>query len=363
MNLLEFHVIQSFPVSCLNRGEYNEVKTVNIGGTIRARVSSQCWKRAIRDKFSENNLSSISVVSSDLAKIVSEELQKANCPDEKMDEMIKFVNGYYYKDMFEKKIKDDKIEYINNNVIANISFYEIREFVQMLLELNFNIGNTKKAQGINYKNFSNRCENIFIETDMALFGRMLAIRSDASIDGAVNFAHAYSVNEFTDEKDYFSAAACSEYSDREDAGSAHLGIKDYCASTYYRYFCIDIDKYIKNKNGKFDVESFCNFIKIALLTTPSGSQTSMAARTLPTYIKMNLYKENSYPTQVCFNDVIRSKANESIEEQAISFINKEMERFKTNFGICADITCDNNINQMIDIIKSNYDINNENNID
>ena len=45
---LEFHILQSFPVSCLNRDDMNQVKTAIIGGTKRARISSQSFKRAIR---------------------------------------------------------------------------------------------------------------------------------------------------------------------------------------------------------------------------------------------------------------------------------------------------------------------------
>ena len=45
---IEFHILQSFPVSCLNRDDVGAPKTAKIGGTTRARVSSQSWKRAIR---------------------------------------------------------------------------------------------------------------------------------------------------------------------------------------------------------------------------------------------------------------------------------------------------------------------------
>ncbi len=49
MKLLELHILQSFPVSCLNRDDLNSPKTATFGGVQRARVSSQCWKRAIRE--------------------------------------------------------------------------------------------------------------------------------------------------------------------------------------------------------------------------------------------------------------------------------------------------------------------------
>ena len=48
MDLIELHILQSFPVSCLNRDDVGAPKSAVFGGASRARVSSQCWKRAIR---------------------------------------------------------------------------------------------------------------------------------------------------------------------------------------------------------------------------------------------------------------------------------------------------------------------------
>ncbi len=48
MKLIELHILQSFPVSCLNRDDVGSPKTATFGGVNRARISSQCLKRAIR---------------------------------------------------------------------------------------------------------------------------------------------------------------------------------------------------------------------------------------------------------------------------------------------------------------------------
>jgi CRISPR system Cascade subunit CasC len=48
MRLIELHILQSFPVSCLNRDDVGAPKTAVFGGVNRARISSQCLKRAIR---------------------------------------------------------------------------------------------------------------------------------------------------------------------------------------------------------------------------------------------------------------------------------------------------------------------------
>ena len=55
MKHLELHIIQSVPVACLNRDDLNSPKTAIFGGVQRARVSSQSWKRAIREMAKEKD--------------------------------------------------------------------------------------------------------------------------------------------------------------------------------------------------------------------------------------------------------------------------------------------------------------------
>ena len=49
MNLIELHILQSFPPTCLNRDRFGAPKSAMFGGYERARVSSQCWKRPTRE--------------------------------------------------------------------------------------------------------------------------------------------------------------------------------------------------------------------------------------------------------------------------------------------------------------------------
>lgn len=50
---IDFHVLQTVPPSCVNRDDTGSPKTAIYGGAVRARVSSQAWKRAMREKFKE----------------------------------------------------------------------------------------------------------------------------------------------------------------------------------------------------------------------------------------------------------------------------------------------------------------------
>src|SRR5665213_2020586 len=45
---VELHLLQSFPPSCVNRDGNNSPKDCTFGDVRRARISSQCLKRAIR---------------------------------------------------------------------------------------------------------------------------------------------------------------------------------------------------------------------------------------------------------------------------------------------------------------------------
>ena len=50
---IDINVLQTVPASNINRDETGSPKTVIYGGVTRARVSSQAWKRAVRQAFSQ----------------------------------------------------------------------------------------------------------------------------------------------------------------------------------------------------------------------------------------------------------------------------------------------------------------------
>lgn len=51
---IDFHVIQTVPPSCVNRDDTGSPKSCTYGGVKRNRVSSQSWKKAMRDYFRES---------------------------------------------------------------------------------------------------------------------------------------------------------------------------------------------------------------------------------------------------------------------------------------------------------------------
>ena len=55
---VDIHAIQSLPPSNVNRDDTGSPKTAIYGGVRRSRVSSQSWKRAIRQYFNNESADS-----------------------------------------------------------------------------------------------------------------------------------------------------------------------------------------------------------------------------------------------------------------------------------------------------------------
>ena len=74
---VDFHVIQTVPPSCVNRDDTGSPKTALYGGVRRARVSSQSWKRAMREMFCEDlNEKDLGIRTKRVVGLVKEELLK-----------------------------------------------------------------------------------------------------------------------------------------------------------------------------------------------------------------------------------------------------------------------------------------------
>lgn len=54
---VDVNVLQTVPSSNINRDDTGAPKTALYGGVTRARVSSQSWKKAVRDIFKADNVS------------------------------------------------------------------------------------------------------------------------------------------------------------------------------------------------------------------------------------------------------------------------------------------------------------------
>jgi CRISPR system Cascade subunit CasC len=101
--IIEFHILQSFPVTCLNRDDVGSPKSAVVGGTTRARVSSQYWKRQVRLAMHD-----LDIVHGSRTKLISEMVPKVCRAKGATDEQAKACGDKIEQIFIKKKIKNLK---------------------------------------------------------------------------------------------------------------------------------------------------------------------------------------------------------------------------------------------------------------
>jgi len=258
---IEIHVLQNFAPSCLNRDDTNTPKTCEFGGALRARVSSQSWKKAIRDYFREENAVPTGIRTKRLFELLKEKL-RGEVLDEKI---VKFLEEHYSK--FDKEAKD------RSAVLLFISEQEIEAIAYCL------------RHDLDKKATAEKLAGAGMSVDLALFGRMLAENKGMSIDGACQVAHALSTHRVNMETDYFTAVD-DLVQEADESGAGMVGIQGYNSACLYRYAMVDVEQLSKNLQGdtKLTLTAVEAFLRAFCLVIPSAKQNSMAAQNLPSLV-------------------------------------------------------------------------------
>ncbi len=196
---IEFHILQSFPATCLNRDDVGAPKTALIGGNTRARVSSQCWKRQVRLSMQD-----FGVKLGIRSKRIADYLAKA-CIALDADEKAATACGTKISEAFSK----DTLFFFSDS--------EATAFAEYASENGFDAAklNDKELQKIAKKSPESRRRCL----DIALFGRMVAQAAELNVEAAASFSHAISTHKVSNEVEFFTALDDLA----EEPGSAHMG--------------------------------------------------------------------------------------------------------------------------------------------
>lgn len=302
---IEVHLIQNFVPSSLNRDDTNQPKSAYFGGFRRARISSQCIKRAVREWWRDNNSVSLGMRTKKLQQLIKDELAKDASFMEKVksgEDLSERVRNF--TDLFYAKA--DKKNSEKTSVLVFISHEEVEVCAKLVKEQWDNLkGKEKEGEEKskwNKKDLDSvtaKLRSLAIGSDIALFGRMLAEHADLNTDGACQVAHAISTHRVDMEMDFYTAV--DDLNPEEETGAGMMGIIGYNSACYYRYAVVDRDQLARNlarkterNNGKWsqelDDEDYREadaiikaFLEAMVFATPSGRQNSFAARNLPSF--------------------------------------------------------------------------------
>ena len=311
MMKIECHVLQNFAPSCLNRDDTNTPKSCEFGGFTRARVSSQSWKRAMRDYFSQNKLVSIGIRTKQIVELIDKKLE-GSIPK---DEIIAFVEEYYSKMETKDKKKTEKTA-----VLVFTSETEIEAIAACLKE------------GSEPKTVLDRMNNAQMSVDVALFGRMLAENPKRNVDGACQVAHAISTHRANLETDFYTAVD-DLVNASEETGAAMMGVQGYNSACYYRYAMLDVDQLMKNlqQDVKLTEDATKAFLQTFCLAVPSGKQNSMAANSLPSCV-LFIARQEGVPVSLA-NAFVKPVTGEDITTRSMEKMIQYHDRLDSMYGL------------------------------
>src|SRR5262249_32070337 len=91
--ILELHILQNFAPSNLNRDDTGSPKVYEFGGHPRARISSQCFKRAVRQAFDKEKLIDEANLASRTKRLVDEITKRLKDSGKAEDEARRVVEN------------------------------------------------------------------------------------------------------------------------------------------------------------------------------------------------------------------------------------------------------------------------------
>ncbi len=296
--LLELHILQNFSPSCLNRDDLNAPKDCEFGGVRRARISSQCIKRATRwnPDFVNQLEHGIGTRTKYLQNKLVEYLIMAGKPAEEAVKVAEPVASAIGSGVEAGKNRTKVALYLGNDEIKRIGEAILEHYDELLaatLVENTTTDEAKSAKGAKktkgqgtdaVKQIAENIQKKFKPgtkaADIALFGRMMAEATNFNVDAASQVAHCISTHKIASEFDFFTAVDDLQKEQGEgDAGAGMLGSQQFNSATFYRYANVHLPQLEKNLDGDTELtrKAALAFAHSFITAIPNAKQNSHAA--------------------------------------------------------------------------------------
>lgn len=303
---LDVHAIQTVPPSNINRDDTGSPKTAQYGGATRARVSSQAWKKAMRQYFLEHGgMSNVGIRSLEIVRYVAEQIvtiDESIDQEEAMNLAEKVINDAGIKT---KDQKARALFFMSYNQAKKLARAAIAEDVK--------------------KNELPAMVKSDPAIDIALFGRMVADDPKLNEDASSQVAHAISTHAVQTEFDFFTAT--DDFSSANNAGAGMLGTIEYNSSTLYRYANVAVHEFCGQIGDPAStIAALKLFVEAFAKSMPTGKANTFANQTLPQAILVSLRKDRPVSLVSAFEKPVRS--SEGYLEQSIKRLQGEYETVK-----------------------------------
>ena len=328
---MDIHILQTVPPSCINRDDTGSPKTAVYGGVTRARVSSQAWKKAVRDMFKANVIGQkfeMGIRTKSLLKLVTEKIMEKNTDIEEANASSFAMDTINLagKDIIKAKDKgdaSDEDQESGNKALFFITPKQIESVAELALLW---IADGKKPK----KDDVISALNINKGIDEALFGRMVAQAPSLNTEAAAQVAHSISTHKVISEYDFFTAV--DDVENDEHSGSAHLDTNEFYSATLYRYATIAVHE-LKEYLGDKTAEAVEGFLDAFVLSMPTGKQNSYANSTIPYTVYVTLRKDLPVNLSGAFEKAVTAgrDGNEGYEQASFKALEEHARNIYENW--------------------------------
>jgi len=327
--LIEVHVLQNFAPSNLNRDDTGAPKDAFFGGTRRARVSSQCDKRAVRQFFDEKiregvfSADELAVRTKRVYQAIADALKGKRDPAETLAKAE--IALAYVKLKAADGGKTQYLLFLGRREISALAETIDACWDQIVAADEDGAekpkGKAKKAAASAApKDVQARIEAAFNggkAVDVALFGRMLADMPEKNQNAACQVAHAISTHAVEREFDFYTAV--DDLKPEDTAGADMMGTVEFNSACYYRYAVVDWAKLVENlqNDAELAAKGLHTFLQGFVMAEPTGKQNTFAAHNPPEFVAVTVCHDAA-PRNLAnaFETAIRAKAGDSLTRKS-----------------------------------------------
>jgi len=345
--IIEIHALQNFAPSNLNRDDTGAPKDALFGGTRRARVSSQCLKRSVRQYFQglveQNALASDDVAfrTKRILDALVKSLVEKGRDETEAEEKARLALG-----AMELTVKEDgKSEYLL--FLGQRELSGIAEIIHGKWD-SITVSDAVPAEGKKpgkakkqaaqsadpeLKKALDKVFNGGKALDVALFGRMLADMPEKNQNAACQVAHAISTHSVEREFDFYTAV--DDLKPEDSAGADMIGTVEFNSACFYRYAVVDWEKLVENlqNDRELAAKGLRAFLEGFVVAEPTGKQNTFAAHNPPEFVAITV-RRNAAPRNLAnaFETPIRVKKDESLTRKSAEELAKKAQTLHVAFG-------------------------------
>lgn len=343
-HVLEFHILQNFAPSNLNRDDTGSPKDAFFGGYRRSRISSQSIKRATREYVATHDLL-VAEAQGVRTKRIAQELVDAlailgHNAEDSLPRVVMALGGVGLK--IDAEHKSQYLLFLGRSEISRIAalIHEHWDKLNPVVE----DGEAKKKSKDAKKDAKAAVDSDLKKAleavldggkavDVSLFGRMVADMPQINQDAACQVAHPISTNSFEREFDFYTAV--DDLKPDDNAGADMLGTIEFGSSCYYRYAALDLEQLQHNLQHDNDLlpTAIEAFLRASVKAKPSGKQNSFAAHNDPEYVVFTV-RQDADPRNLAnaFEKPVRPTRDHSLTEVSVDRLQQKWAKLEAAYG-------------------------------